>query len=183
MKWADSEELRNFNEGGQPDDGNEGSVSDINRTEVTQTEVTHHVAKKTQLATITSIINDFGAINFLMHFNTFLQNNQFSTVATNSTCFPIYKCVTLKLPPISEVSSHAIVDTVHCTKAIPQSVTPRGIKKGASARFSTVLVRMKRADPTLGPMDGERLFIFPLQVSANSHVYLISKGLKWRKYN
>lgn len=143
------EELGNVDEGG----------IEVSETEVTQTTVTHHVAKKTQLATVTSIINDFGAVDFLMHFNTFLETNQVPNVATNSTLFSIYRRVTLKLPPISEISSNAVVDTVHCTKAIPQTVTSKGIKKGVSARFSTVLVRVKKADPALGPMDGECIIV------------------------
>lgn len=95
-----------------------------------------------------------------MHFNAFLQTNQVPIIATNSTCFPNYQCITLKLPPIPEVLSLPIVDTVHCTKAIPQTVTSGGTKKGASANLSTVLVRIKKADPALGPMDGESVSFF-----------------------
>ena len=167
MKWAapcdeDSQavnvELEDVVEGGEPNGGNETSQRIQN-----ETKVTHHVAKKTQVATVTSINNDFGANDFLMHFNAFLRMNQVPNVATISTHFPIYKRVRLKLPPIPEVSSHAVVDTVHCTKAIPQNVTNRGIKEGSPAKFSTVLVRYKKADPALGPMDGEiRSFYYKL---------------------
>lgn len=144
---------------GDVDEGGHGETVEVDDI-IIQTEVTHHVAKKTQLATVTSIINDFGAVDFLTHFNAFLQTKQVPTIATNSTQFPIYKRATLKLPPIPEVSSHYIADTVHCTKAILQSVTSMGIKQGASAKFSTVLVKIKKADPTLGPMDGEYCSFF-----------------------
>lgn len=160
----------------EPNDHDIEVLDNITQTEVTQTEVTHHVAKKTQVATVTSIIDDFGAIDFLTHFNAFLQKNQVPTIATNSTRFSIYNRVTLKLPPIPKVSSHPIVDTVHCNKAIPQSVTSSGIKQGASARFSTVLVRIKKGDPALGPMDGEISFVFPSQVCVN--IYSNFKGLE-----
>ena len=66
--------MGNVNEGGELNGGNE--YGDRIQTQVVSTNMTlmtHHVAKKTQLVTITSIINDFGASNFLMHFNAFLQ--------------------------------------------------------------------------------------------------------------
>lgn len=163
-------ELEDVDEDEQPNDGME--VDGDKQTQVTQTGVTHHVSKKTQIATVTSIINDFGAVDFLMHFNAFLQKYQVHTIATNSTHFPIYRRVTLKLPPIPEVSSHPIVDTVHCTKAIPQSVSRSGIKQGASARFSTVLVRTKTADPALGPMDGKRLFVSHYKFSGSLILFI-----------
>jgi hypothetical protein len=170
LKWAapcDEDSVLMLNadkelggDGMEVDDGDIIQLDAERQTQVTpslsETEVTHHVAKKTHVATVTSIIDDFGAIDFLLHFNAFLGTNQVPTIATNSTRFPIYRRVTLKLPPIPEVSSHPIVDTVHCTKAIRQTVTNWGIKKGTSAKFSTVLVRTKKADPALGPMDGER---------------------------
>ena len=52
-----------------------------------------------------------------------------------------------------------------------------GIKQGASAKFSTVLVRIKKTDPTLGPMDGER-FKLSVFVLVDTIIYLISKGLE-----
>ena len=87
MKWAapcasdeDSvsnviEELGDVDEGGELNGGNEDG--DRIQTQVVSTKMTsmtHHVAK-TQLVTITSIVNDFGASDFLMHFNVFLQKN------------------------------------------------------------------------------------------------------------
>ena len=68
--------MRNWgaDEGRQPNYLEDGIQ--IGQTRVIQTKVTHHVAKKTQLATVTSIIDEFSTINFMMHFNAFFRTNQ-----------------------------------------------------------------------------------------------------------
>jgi len=136
------------------DDGIE--MDDI--SDATETRVTYQVAKKPSNVglSITSIIDDFGAVDFLMQFNTFLQTTlQVTTIANNQTQFSIYKHIALFLPPIPEVSSNPIRDVIHSTKAIPQVVTGNGIKHGVPARFSTVLVRVENFNSKLAPMDGK----------------------------
>lgn len=123
-----------------------------------ESQVILHIAKKPSSVgvEVSSIIDDFRARDFLIHFNSYLQkiNPGPHAIANNHTRFSTYKRIALILPPIPEVSSNSFRDVVHCTKAVPQIVTENGIKHGVPAKFSTVLVRVEKSNPALGPMDG-----------------------------
>ncbi|KJA28252.1 hypothetical protein HYPSUDRAFT_129651 [Hypholoma sublateritium FD-334 SS-4] len=120
--------------------------------------LTYHLAKKPAFvgASAQSITSDYGAINFVHHFNDYLARAYpgARVAAMDSTTFSLYKKVTLKLPVIFEVSETRIQDSIYATKPTRSSVTTQGIKRGQPAKTSTVLVRIRQADPTKGPLDG-----------------------------
>ena len=123
----------------------------------TQKKTLYHVAKSPSGASVKSLIDDFGAVDFIACFNTFLANeiSSCSSKATNSTHFLIYKRAILSLPLIPEVSMYPTRDVINATKGTPGIVTARGIKRAGASHHSTVLVQVKENDPDNGPLDGE----------------------------
>ena len=59
---------------------------------------------------ISSLMSSFGATNFLPCLIKFLQNSPhtYSNVPapTHSTCFPIFKSFTVRIPPVAQVTQH-----------------------------------------------------------------------------
>ncbi|KAJ7263772.1 hypothetical protein C8J57DRAFT_1230967 [Mycena rebaudengoi] len=110
--------------------------------------------------TVTSITTDFHAPDFLINLDDFLHSCSITprlTPALNST-IPIYKQLSLTLPPISEVGSSTIRDNIRAVKAVPQASTSNGIKLARPGQFDTVLVRKHpreqgkpRTDADFGP--------------------------------
>ena len=144
--------------------------------------ISHLVAKRPALTgvSLTSLVNDFGAVDFLQHLNKFMRSSPLITasgslplVATTGATYSLYKCAVLTLPAIQEVGGKTIRDIVHAVKAVPQKVTTQGIKKGSAAHFSTVLIRtqstntihensIKSLDPLAGVGVGQVRVIFKL---------------------
>ena len=118
------------------------------------------VAKKAALSgvTMTSIIADFGATDFLHHLSNFIDVNQpvGTKHPTPRSTFEVYKQVQFLLPPLPEVSSKPITDTIHAVKSSPHAVTSQGITASSPGRFSTVLVQEGPSDTRRdGPLSGE----------------------------
>ena len=110
----------------------------------------HQTPKQPSLprVSIASIMQDFGAADFLVHLTSFLKArrdiaNHASALLSEHSVFPVYCRLTLRLPPISKVScsNEPINDTVIATKYKPGRVTTRGVKTAVPACFSVVLVR------------------------------------------
>ncbi|KAF8814138.1 hypothetical protein BYT27DRAFT_7206323 [Phlegmacium glaucopus] len=140
-------------------------------------EIAYIIAKVPSIphATIPSIIQDFGAVDFLQHLDTFL-NSRSITAAIHpkeTSVIPVYKQFSLHLPTIREVSSKPTKDTVHATKHKPGSITRDGIKAASPARFSTVLVQETPATEKENPLSGVRIaqvrLIFRLPVVHGSY--------------
>ena len=92
-----------------------------------------HVSKCPALTGVplTSITNDFGAVDFLQHLNALIRSSPLvssGTPATTSTVYSLYKRAVLMLPPIPETGKCAVRDVIHTSKAFPSVVTARGIK-------------------------------------------------------
>ncbi|KAJ7462479.1 hypothetical protein FB451DRAFT_1007278, partial [Mycena latifolia] len=100
--------------------------------------------------TVTSIMNDFHAPDFLINLDRFLESKSIIPrlePADNST-FPVYKRLSVTLPTISEVGSHNVNDPIRAVKGEPLKMTPSGVKPAKCGQFDTVLVRT-------GPIPGK----------------------------
>ncbi|KAF8951861.1 hypothetical protein BDZ97DRAFT_2004777 [Flammula alnicola] len=140
---------------GNEEEEEEEEVKDNNRN------VSFSIAKKPAIVgpSVKSIIDDYGATDFLFYLDSFIHDTlpSCSVTLTESTKFSLYKRLVLTLPPIHEVSSQPVRDVVHAVKGAPQVVTTKGIKKAVAARFSTVLVRVQDGeDGNDGPLNGIR---------------------------
>ena len=118
------------------------------------------VAKKAALSgvTVTSIITDFGAPDFVHHLSAFIDLNQpvGTKHLTPHSTFEVYKQVQFSLPLVLEVSSKPTIDTVQAVKSTPRAVTSQGITESSPGRFSTVLVQEGPRDAQReGPLSGE----------------------------
>ncbi|PPQ76233.1 hypothetical protein CVT24_009444 [Panaeolus cyanescens] len=104
-----------------------------------------------------AIIRDHGVADFLHYTEEFLEHYSPSAMRllTISTTFDLYKRAIFTLPPIPEVSQTPIHDAIYASPAQQPQFTTAGIKKGAPARYSTVLayagVRGSQVD---GPLQG-----------------------------
>ncbi|KAG6822498.1 hypothetical protein H0H92_013630, partial [Tricholoma furcatifolium] len=118
----------------------------------------HRVAKNPAFphVTVTTMVNDYGATDFLSHLSLFLREQAITPHAplTPLSTFPVYRRVYMTIPTIPEVSTTSLSDQIIATKAEPQAVTLSGIRKSVPARYSTVLVRVKDGDPAKGALDG-----------------------------
>ncbi|KAF8159953.1 hypothetical protein B0H34DRAFT_655320, partial [Crassisporium funariophilum] len=145
---------------GDSDGDNEDDDEEDKRRSQTFTR-SYRVAKKPALprVTVQSIVNDFGAKDFLRHLSSFLQDHSIASLVqpSDASTFPVYHRLQLSLPAIREVSTSSIKDTIIASKAERGRVTTHGIKRGKPGRFSTVLVRVRDGDPSKGPIDGLRV--------------------------
>ncbi|KAJ7050865.1 hypothetical protein C8F01DRAFT_1343437 [Mycena amicta] len=85
---------------------------------------------------------EFGAHNFLYHLETFLRSESIFPDDFNSirVDFPIYKRITVVIPPVVQVSKLPIHDPIRATCAVPSV----GRKKAVPARFDTILARKQK---------------------------------------
>lgn len=109
-------------------EADEEATRDLNNP--SQKSTLYHVAKKPSGASVKTLVDDFGAVDFVACFNSFLAKEipSCSSIATDSTQFSIYKHAVLSLPPIPEVSMYPTRDVINATKGTPRIVTARGIK-------------------------------------------------------
>ncbi|KAG6905233.1 hypothetical protein DXG01_004079, partial [Tephrocybe rancida] len=118
--------------------------------------VMYKVAKKPSqpCVTVASIVNNYGADNFLIHLDTFLRGHLIvpPVLLSERSTFPIHQRIRLSLPPIPEVSSTPINDVIIATKAEASVVMNMGIKNTSYGCFSTALVWVEPEDSTKGPL-------------------------------
>ena len=123
--------------------------------------LTYQIAKTAPFpkTIISSLAHDFKAPDFLYNLQNFI--NKQSIVPQNelalTSTISVYKRVVLKLPFLKEASSSDRKDVVHATRAVPERVTPKGIKKAIGENFSTVIIRVKKQDRKKGPLHGNDL--------------------------
>lgn len=148
-------------DGDNDDKEDEGEDEDeVDEEALPHEQTTFHVAKTPPLprVSVTSIVQDFGAQDFLQCLDTFLHEQAIhplvQVLPSDSSTFPVYHRIYLSLPPVLEISRHPVKDTVIATKFQRGKVTVQGIKKDTAARFSTVLVCQHAGDPSKGPIDG-----------------------------
>ncbi|KAJ7749094.1 hypothetical protein DFH07DRAFT_1035450 [Mycena maculata] len=106
--------------------------------------------------TAASIAADFGATDFLIHLDRFLDSKSITPKlepADNST-FPVYKRLSLSLPKVAEVTAHNVTDTIRAVRAEPVCMSAKGVKPAKAGQFDTVLVRTERPGSDQRPTDG-----------------------------
>ena len=88
---------------------------------------------------IASLIDSFTASDFLQIFTTLLEHSPNTSSRAPkpslSTHLPVFKCFTVHLPSIPQVTNHVTKDVVHARPALPSV----GIRPGSAAAFDTVL--------------------------------------------
>ncbi|KAG6882933.1 hypothetical protein C0992_010258, partial [Termitomyces sp. T32_za158] len=152
-----TKKVRNENFHARSVGGNEDEIDDVDdrHNDVTMRPQHQHdqtssyrVSKKPSFPqlTIASISEDFGAVDFVNQLTSFLTNHplhfaNIPAVNWHQLTFPVYRRLHLMLPPVPEVSSVPIKDSVIATRFERGTITAQGIKRDVPARFSTVLVR------------------------------------------
>ena len=90
---------------------------------------------------IASLIDSFTASDFLQIFTTLLEHSPNTSSRAPkpslSTHLPVFKCLTVHLPSIPQVTNHVTKDMVHVHPALPLV----GIKPGSAAAFDTIQAR------------------------------------------
>ena len=117
------------------------------------------IAKKPALCnvSVTSIVSDYGATDFLQHLSLFIDMEPLVGNITPSTAstFDLYKQVRFVLPPIPEVMLKPTPDIIHAVRAAPAVITSQGIKRAVPGRFSTVLIQESLSIAAGGPLSGK----------------------------
>ena len=113
---------------------------------------------------ISSLVGDFGAIEFIPLLTNFLcrspqTSRTTARVPSLTTELPVYKCFTVRLPPAPQVTIQVTNDVIRARRAVP----PRGLTAAIPAQFDTVLARESEDEDRIEhPLDGERHFIYRL---------------------
>ena len=104
---------------------------------------------------ISTMIDDFGAVDFLLHFTKFLQDSPHTLQSASApqlhTRLDSFKCFTVRLPPAPQVTKLVTKDVIRARRAIPA----HGTSLAVPAQFDTVLARQSDAGKDLQhPLDG-----------------------------
>jgi hypothetical protein len=147
-------------EGDEEGKDDEEEEEDLGVKEVMMVKERYTVAKKAALSgvTVSSIIADFGAADFLHHLSSFIDVNQPVGTKHPTPCstFEVYKQVQFLLPPIPEVSLKPTTDTIQAVKSTPHAITSQGITASSPGHFSTVLIQEGPSNTRReGPLSGE----------------------------
>jgi hypothetical protein len=104
---------------------------------------------------ISTVIDDFGAVDFLLHFTKFLQDSPHTLRSASApqpnTRLDAFKCFTVRLPPAPQVTKLVTKDVIRARRAVPA----HGTSLAVPAQFDTVLARQSDAGKNLQhPLDG-----------------------------
>ena len=105
---------------------------------------------------ISSLVNDFHVADFLPHLHTFLctssHTSRSAIAPTLNTELPVYKCLTVRLPPAPQVTKLMTKDVIRARQAVPA----HGPTPAVPSQFDTVLARESDLDEDLEhPLDGK----------------------------
>ncbi|KAJ7689554.1 hypothetical protein B0H17DRAFT_937114, partial [Mycena rosella] len=140
----------------EPDDSdNEGELEDL--PESSTSLPLYRVAKTPPFPnlTVTSICSDFQAPDFLRNLDRFLESKSITPrlEAAENSNFPVYKCLRVTLPHISEISSEETPDTIHAIRGEPMKLTAKGVKPAKRGQFDTILVQQNPPGTDQRPTD------------------------------
>ncbi|KAJ6550701.1 hypothetical protein B0H10DRAFT_2379627 [Mycena sp. CBHHK59/15] len=109
--------------------------------------------------TVASIITDFHAPDFLYNLTKFLESKSINIPVepSEASTFPVYKCLSLTLPAVSEVTSQIIQDKIRAVKGEPMKTTAKGIQPSKPGQFDTVLICTHAQADGESPTDGLRV--------------------------
>ena len=107
---------------------------------------------------ISSLVTDFGAIDFLPRLQSLLRSSHPTSHSTPevllSTQLPVFKCLTVRIPPAPQVTKYITKDVIRARRTVPAHGTTPPIP----AQFDTVLARESDADIEVEhPLDGTLL--------------------------
>jgi len=105
---------------------------------------------------ISSLITDFGAVDFLPHLHTFLCTSPYTSCSaiapTPNTQLSVYKCLTVRLPPAPQVTKFVTKDVIRARRAVPG----HGPTLAVPSQFDTILARESDLEEDLEhPLDGK----------------------------
>jgi hypothetical protein len=124
---------------------------------------------------IISILSDFGATDFLPSLENFLcmshHTSRSAPKLLPNTVLSLYKCMTVRLPPASQVSKLETKDVIRARRAIPA----HGKTLAVPCQFDTVLARESDdVDRDLQhPLDGTLQVIFCFSTAPSSNYYTL----------
>ena len=112
---------------------------------------------------ISSLVTDFSAVDFLPLLHAFLHTSPYTSrsviAPTLNTQLPVYKCLTVRLPPAPQVMKLVTKDVIRSRRAVPSN----GQIFAVPSQFDTVLARESDLDDGLEhPPDGKLSELFSL---------------------
>ena len=134
----------------------EDEVEDQEEVEVDKIAVGNAKIPALRNVLVTSIVNDFGATDFLQHLSSFITMELLvgNTAPSAASTFDLYKQVRFVLPPIPEVTSKPMLDVIHSVSVVPALITSQGIKQAVPSWFSTALIQESPSIVAGGPLSG-----------------------------
>lgn len=124
-------------------DGSDNSEQDL--------QLGYSIAKQAAYSRIkiSTMIDDFGAADFLLHFTKFLQDSPHTLQSASApqlhTRLDSFKCFTVRLPPAPQVTKLVTKDVIRARRAVPT----HGTSLAVPAQFDTVLARQSDAGKDL----------------------------------
>lgn len=107
---------------------------------------------------ISSLIANYRAIDFIPCLTQYLRSSPHSSrsarAPTTTSTIPVYKCLTVRLPPAPQVTTSITKDIIRARPAMPA----QGLTPAVPSQFDTVLAREQSdsEDSSVGdPLDGE----------------------------
>ncbi|THU94688.1 hypothetical protein K435DRAFT_798739 [Dendrothele bispora CBS 962.96] len=88
---------------------------------------------------------------FLWYLRGFLYENSLPSENLDNLIFPVWKNLKISMPIVAELETEKNVDTVYATRAIPNSISAKGVKLAVPARTSTVIVKTGKPQLSKGP--------------------------------
>ncbi|KAJ7159504.1 hypothetical protein C8R46DRAFT_906545 [Mycena filopes] len=140
----------------EPEDSDD--EGDLESNTQRETRTTFNVAKKPAFPSVTAadIATLFHAPDLIRNLGRFLQSKSIipRLQPASNTTFPVYKRLLLVLPPIPEVESTGLRDTIRAVKRQPVQFTSKGVIAEKPGQFDTVLVRVQPRRLDESPTDG-----------------------------
>lgn len=127
---------------------------------------------------ISTIIDNFGAVDFVPHLLKFLRESPLTSrsvfLPSAATCLPVYKCMTIRLPPAPQVTKSITKDVIRARCAIPAV----GTSLAVSDQFDTVLAREVDSGAVFEhPLDGKS----PNLNCSKLFMFILRQALLWVK--
>lgn len=118
---------------------------------------------------ISSIIDKFGATDFIPHLTQFLRTStltsRYASAPALSTRLPVFKCLTVRLPPAPQVTNLETKDVIRARCGVPAL----GKSAAVAEQFDTVLARELDSEETLEhPLDGA-FFLYLRSIAVHTH--------------
>jgi hypothetical protein len=95
---------------------------------------------------VATLVADFGATDFIPHLRSFLRTSHHTSrsafTPTSDTRLPVFKCLTVRIPPAPQVTMSETKDVIRARCAVPA----HGLTPFVPGQFDTVLARESDLD-------------------------------------